>query len=499
MALSEDNNRVLEKETLYGHETVKNLCRIAKMNMILAGDGHNNVKRLDSWANPINGEYDVVITNMPFGLGSLAERNQSNYCQKHYLLREEHKKEGCCNKNQGIKALSKCLQYTELRKKIRNCLKCQELVQNKKNAQKDLDKRYKNYYLDSLNADSLCIEHCFKAIDSINTNSRIVMIAPKGILFAPNFTNLRKFIYDNSYVKYIVALPSFAFKPYAEPRAVILHLTNIKQKREKKREQKEVWYFEVKNDGHTANTRREKKEGTSDLEKFQLFKESSEEERLLHGFEKLEMEKIRKNDWISIPNVYQEFTFDSLHELITLGELLEEVVEKNNLNAPVWSITNDRGFVLSEENFSERVASEDTSNYKLVLPNHFAYSTARVNVGSINYNRSEKTGCVSPAIGIVFRVKDETKIIFQFLFLLFQSEQFKKQVNNYAFGTVRQTLSWDNFCHIKIPVPSLTGQEKVIEELNKIKQNIKNSQQIIDNLNNRLSLSLSLLWGGNNN
>jgi type I restriction enzyme S subunit len=116
-------------------------------------------------------------------------------------------------------------------------------------------------------------------------------------------------------------------------------------------------------------------------------------------------------------------------------------VEKNDINAPVWSITNDRGFVLSEDNFSERVASQDTSNYKLVPPNHFAYSTARVNVGSINYNRGQKTGCVSPAIGIVFKVKEEAKIIPQFLFCLFQSEQFKEQVNNYAFGTVRQTLS----------------------------------------------------------
>ena len=83
MALNEENIKMLEKETLFGHEIVKNLCRIAKMNMILAGDGHNNIKRLDSWANPIGGKYDVVVTNMPFGLGSLAEKSRTNYCQKH--------------------------------------------------------------------------------------------------------------------------------------------------------------------------------------------------------------------------------------------------------------------------------------------------------------------------------------------------------------------------------------------------------------------------------
>jgi len=48
MALNQSNENKLTYETLYGHESTRNLCRIAKMNMILAGDGHNNVENLDS-------------------------------------------------------------------------------------------------------------------------------------------------------------------------------------------------------------------------------------------------------------------------------------------------------------------------------------------------------------------------------------------------------------------------------------------------------------------
>jgi len=38
--------------------------------MILVGDGHNNIVRKDSLANPVpdRDKYDVVITNMPFSL-----------------------------------------------------------------------------------------------------------------------------------------------------------------------------------------------------------------------------------------------------------------------------------------------------------------------------------------------------------------------------------------------------------------------------------------------
>jgi type I restriction enzyme M protein len=41
---------------------------VAKLNMILIGDGHNNITRNDSLKNKIENQYDVVITNIPFNL-----------------------------------------------------------------------------------------------------------------------------------------------------------------------------------------------------------------------------------------------------------------------------------------------------------------------------------------------------------------------------------------------------------------------------------------------
>jgi type I restriction enzyme M protein len=55
----------LKKETLYGGEITTN-ARIAKMNMILYGDGHSGVNQIDSLANPVKELYDLVVTNIPF-------------------------------------------------------------------------------------------------------------------------------------------------------------------------------------------------------------------------------------------------------------------------------------------------------------------------------------------------------------------------------------------------------------------------------------------------
>lgn len=61
-----DNIRVLTKETVWGVE-LTNTARIAKMNMILTGDGHTNITQTDCLKNPVDNRYDVVLANPPYG------------------------------------------------------------------------------------------------------------------------------------------------------------------------------------------------------------------------------------------------------------------------------------------------------------------------------------------------------------------------------------------------------------------------------------------------
>jgi type I restriction enzyme M protein len=56
---------ILKEETIYGSE-ITVTARVARMNMILYGDGHSNVHQQDSFANPKNGEFDIVLTNPPY-------------------------------------------------------------------------------------------------------------------------------------------------------------------------------------------------------------------------------------------------------------------------------------------------------------------------------------------------------------------------------------------------------------------------------------------------
>ena len=63
--VSKKNRAILENETVFGRE-ISTTSRIAKMNMIIMGDGHNNIEQKDSLEFPIKEQYDVALTNFAF-------------------------------------------------------------------------------------------------------------------------------------------------------------------------------------------------------------------------------------------------------------------------------------------------------------------------------------------------------------------------------------------------------------------------------------------------
>lgn len=62
---TKDNLKTLQEDTIYGRE-LTGTAKISKMNMIIIGDGHTNIIQTDSLKNPVNGEYENVLTNFPF-------------------------------------------------------------------------------------------------------------------------------------------------------------------------------------------------------------------------------------------------------------------------------------------------------------------------------------------------------------------------------------------------------------------------------------------------
>lgn len=59
------NIKVLKEDTIYGRE-ISGTAKIAKMNMIIIGDGHNNIEQMDSLKDRLSDKHNVILTNFPF-------------------------------------------------------------------------------------------------------------------------------------------------------------------------------------------------------------------------------------------------------------------------------------------------------------------------------------------------------------------------------------------------------------------------------------------------
>lgn len=78
--------------------------------------------------------------------------------------------------------------------------------------------------------------------------------------------------------------------------------------------------------------------------------------------------------------------YSSQTNMIPLSELLKQCSDRNRSGSDlqVLSVSNKYGFIAQSDQFEDReVASDDTSNYKVVKKGMFAYNPARINVGSI--------------------------------------------------------------------------------------------------------------------
>ena len=161
---------------------------------------------------------------------------------------------------------------------------------------------------------------------------------------------------------------------------------------------------------------------------------------------------------------------------------------KNGKDLPV----NKHGFVEQSEQFEDRIiASDDTSNYKIVNINDFAYNPARINVGSIARLKNKKCGIVSPMY-ICFRTLGN--IIPEYLELFFKTKQFSFEVNKRLEGSVRLCLQYEGLREIAIPVLPVEKQQIWVTKITALYDKLAIEKGLQNNYHEQKQFLLSLMF-----
>ena len=164
-----------------------------------------------------------------------------------------------------------------------------------------------------------------------------------------------------------------------------------------------------------------------------------------------------------------------------LGDYIREVNVRNQelKVTKLVGLTIDKAFIPSVAN----VIGTDLSNYKVIRKEQFACSLMQVSRdGKMPVAMFEEDEAIMSPAYPMFEVIDKTALMPQYLMMWFSRSEFDREASYYAVGGVRGSLTWEDFCNMQLPIPSITRQREIVAEYETLSNRICLNNQMIQHL-----------------
>ena len=405
------NLRRLKEKTVYGRE-LTGTAKIAKMNMIIIGDGHTNVEQKDSLKFPVKSAYDVVLTNYPFS------------------------------------------QETE----------------------------YANYYgLTTESANPVFLKHVIDALKDAKRGQeggRAAVVVPEGLLFdeTSQCEKVRRVLVESCDLKAVVSLHEYAFRPYTgQPTSILVF--------QKGRATSKVWFFDVREDGF-AKTHRLTGRAPIPENDLPLLRQSWDEKADSDRSFSVQADAIRAHGYKLTADEYRD-TYaragwvplggkDGLCELVIGGTPLKRNLRffgGPHLWVKIGDMSNANGLPITATEETITDAGRDNSNVKLVpkgtLLLSFKLSVGKVAIAGADLYTNEAIAALIPKDG---------RVLPKYLYYVLPELT--------LFGTRKaakgRTSSKGRLAKVRVPVPSIPVQRKLISAMDRKEAEIRTYERKIE-------------------
>ncbi|MFH0876202.1 MAG: N-6 DNA methylase [archaeon] len=349
---------------------------------------------------------------------------------------------------------------------------------------------HKRFSVDSNRAEVLFVDYM---ADHLTNDGKAGIVVPEGIIFQSGTTykQLRKMLVDNALYA-VASLPAGVFNPYSGVKTSILFLDKRIAKKTK-----DVLFVKIETDGYNLGAqRREIKENDIPLA-LEILRDY--QKAVLDGAEpKLEKyeriiahivskEKIGKSgdynlsgDRYKENKIYAHKDF----EMVELGEVCEfETGSRDKGGALTQGIPSIGGEQISEEGFIKH------SKMKFVSEEHF--NEMKKGLLQDNDVLMVKDGATTGKIGLykkvyekaainehVYILRAKNSIKPSYLYYLLKTPVFQEKLKRYIKGIIGGVSS--EIKEIKIPLPSLEVQERIVEEIENYQNIIDGAKKVVD-------------------
>jgi type I restriction enzyme S subunit len=166
-----------------------------------------------------------------------------------------------------------------------------------------------------------------------------------------------------------------------------------------------------------------------------------------------------------------------------------------NRDYPVLSITMRDGLVDQSEKFKKRVASQDTTKYRIAYHNELVVGFP-IDEGVLGFQTKYPAGIVSPAYDI-WKLKDPAATYIPYLERYLRSTQARRIYASKMQGAVarRRSLTKEDFLKLEIPFPPIDDQKRIAHLLGKVEGLIAQRKQNLQQLDDLLKSVFLEMFG----
>jgi type I restriction enzyme S subunit len=179
-------------------------------------------------------------------------------------------------------------------------------------------------------------------------------------------------------------------------------------------------------------------------------------------------------------------------ELTKLGLYIERTERRNSELKygfdDVRGISNAKEIQATKANISER----SFVRFQIVEPNEFVFNRRTTRMGDklgLGYNNIGTTFIVTEDY-VVFRIKDETVLLPDYLNIFFRRPEFDRYARWDSWGSATEFFNWEEMCDVPIKIPPLEIQRKVVAVYNAMLANQRAYESGLEDLNMAIAASI---------
>jgi len=345
--------------------------------------------------------------------------------------------------------------------------------------------------------------------EHLTPNGKAGIIVPEGIIFKNDnaYKQLRKMLIEDG-LWAVASLPQGAFNPYSGTKTNILFFSNPIAK-----QTKEILFIKVENDGFDLGAQRkpiDKNDLPTRLEFLKRYKKSVQENKKLSlskDEEKfasvVKKEKITESGEYNLSADHYLVTTDYSNVKWPMVELKEVAEISAGNSAPqnkelfengkyLFIRTYDVGVLHISDNLinsRDKLNDKGIKGLKLFPKNTILFPKSGASTFLNHRVMMGFDGYVSSHLATI--IPNENKILPKFLFNLLKKIDAKKLTNDQGYPSLRIS----EIAKIKIPLPPIKIQRKIITEIEKQEEKIKKMKNGIENCNEKIKDKISEIWG----